>query len=256
MKGQVTVWIILALILIAAILIFMLSLNEEGVNFLPRGASEFSVESYLSNCIQLEVEKATSIMLPQGGFVSPTNYRIYNKTSVAYICETKSYFEPCINQHPVLIENMEQEILQFISPGVGVCLDELEYEIESRGGQILFDSGTFEMDVELEFDEIVIKLNRPIEIIEKESQRSFNEFVFYYDSSAYNLAIIAQEIANQEASFCYFETTGYGLAYPRYSVTRKTLSDQSKIYIMADKVRDETMMVAVRSCALPEGMPG
>jgi hypothetical protein len=254
--GQVTIWIILAVFLVAAIAIFLLLSENSVMDIIPKKTSSFSVNSYLSNCVGQEVRKATAIMLPQGGFVNPTDFRLFNKTSVEYICETKSYFEPCINQHPVLISEMEDEILDFISPGVGECFNGLQQEIEHRGGEIVFNSAVTNIDVELEYDEVVVNIKRDMSTTEKDLKNSYGEFNIEVKSSAYNLGVVAQEIANQEASSCYFETAGYNLAYPRYKVTRQILSDQSKIYIIRDKKIDETMTIAIRSCALPEGMPG
>ncbi|MFH1290281.1 MAG: hypothetical protein ABIH92_02620 [Nanoarchaeota archaeon] len=256
-KGQAAMWIILIVFLVAAIALFLLLQGEVGsINPIPSDAINFEVNSYLSRCVGLEVEKAVSIMLPQGGFIAPTNYRLFNRTTVEYICETKSYFEPCINQHPVLINEMEGEILGYISQGINACIREMEYEIEKYGGTSVVDSGGANVDVELEYDKVIVKINQGITVNEKDVVRNFNEFVVNVMSPIYNLGVIAQEIANQEASFCYFETTGYSLANSRYKVVRKVLTDQSKIYVITDGKVEESMLVAVRSCALPEGMPG
>ena len=251
------IWVILAVFLAAVIVLFLIVQGGPSVvNIIPSGAPTFGVDSYLARCVSLEVEKAVSIMLPQGGFIIPRDYRFFNKTAVEYICETKGYFEPCINQHPVFIDEMEDEIIWYISPGIGACIGEIKYEIERRGGTFFADPGGAEVDVELEYGEVVVKIKQGIIVNEKDLKREFNEFVFGVRSSAYNLGVIAQDIANQEASFCYFETAGFTLANPRYKVVRKVLTDQSKIYILTDTKLKETMMVAVRSCALPEGLPG
>ena len=255
-KGQAMIWIILAVFLVAAIALFLLLPDEANpIDIISPGATKFEVDSYLSRCVEIEVEKAVRIMLPQGGFIDPENFRLYNRTSVEYICESESYFEPCINQHPVLINEMEEEILDSISPGIDACIREVEYEVETRGGDFsLNDGGVF--DVELEYNKVVVRIEQGITVVEKGLSRSFEEFVINVRSPVYNLGVIALEIAAQEASYCYFETAGYSLANPRYKVVRRVLTDQSKIYIITDKELKESMMVAVRSCALPEGMPG
>ncbi|MFH1802073.1 MAG: hypothetical protein ABH864_01320 [archaeon] len=255
-RGQVMIWVILAIVLVALVaLLFLLKGEDIPIDIIPSRATTFEVDSYLSHCVGLEVEKAVEIMLPQGGFITPTNYRLYNRTAVGYICETKSYFEPCINQHPVLINEMEEEILNYISPGIDACIREMEYEIEGNGGSFVADPGGATVDVELEQDKVVVKINQKISVDEKELKRDFEEFVVKVRSPIYNLGVIAQEISTQEASYCYFETTGYSLANPRSKVIRKVLTDQSKIYIITDEKLKQSMMVAVRSCALPEGFP-
>lgn len=256
-KGQVAIWVILGIFLVAVVLLFILFRSEVSVpEIIPGRTPPFSVDSYLSRCIAVEVDRATHLMLPQGGFVTPTSFRVYNKTSIEYVCNTFGYFEPCINQHPVLIDEMEEEIKDEISSGVNSCIIELAREVEDRGGSFTGDFQARNLDVELDFDKVVVNFDFLATVDEKGGGRDFEDFRTEVKSSAYNLGIIAQEIATQEASFCYFESVGYSLAYPRYKVVRKMLSDQSKIYILTDRKLKETMMVAVKSCALPEGMPG
>jgi len=256
-RGQTAAWVILAVVLTAAVILFVLLQSDVGLpDILPGRAPPFSIDSYLSRCIASEVDKATKIMLPQGGFIEPTDFRIYNKSSVAYICKTSSYFEPCITQHPVLINEMEKEIADYISPGMDSCIRELAHEIENRGGTFVGSPEVNNLNVELDFERAIVSFDFLASIDEKGLKRDLQNFKAEIRSPLYNLGIVAQEIATQEASFCYFETVGYSLAYPRYKVIRKVLTDQSKIYIITDNKFKETMMVAVRSCALPEGMPG
>jgi len=253
-KGQSAVWIILAVFLLAAILLYLF-LQDPAVDVVPVLGGDPGIKSYLESCTTLFVLEATDIMLPQGGFIEPRNFVYFNRTKVEYVCETMSYFEPCIQQHPMLIREMEREIKNYILSNVSECFVEMKDTFEDMGWTVSFSSA-LDIEVDLKPDKAIVYLNKEMTVRKADSTKSFESFEIPVRSAAYNLGVIAQEIATQEANFCYFESAGFSLAYPQYNVRRKMMSYQQKVYLLRDKRLEDDMMVAVRSCALPEGMPG
>ena len=68
------------------------------------------------------------------------------------------------------------------------------------------------------------------------------------------MAVIANEIINQEVKFCYFEYVGYSLLYPDYSIEKTDIDGNTKIYTIKDKQTEKVLLFAVRGCILPAGI--
>jgi len=253
-RGQVAVWVILAVVLVGAIILFFSLGGERNIVDItePGGVDFVNAPSFMQTCTQKYVLDVVDIMLPQGGFVIPENTIWFNNSNVEYLCENIGFYEPCVNQHPLYIRELEEEIKNYIFPKVGECFNELEEEIEKRGGEVEF--GGLVIDVNLEADRIFVTLDRDVEIEKKGVRKTYESFDVVVTSPIYNLAVIAVEIAAQEAQYCYFENAGYSVYYPRYKIERHPMSVSTKIYTIRDRETGKEMMTAIRSCAMPAGI--
>lgn len=249
--GQVAVWIILAVILVAAIFLFLFLSQEIEINTISSGTE---ISSFLDSCLEPTVQSASEIMLPRGGLIKKKNTLFFNFQEVEYLCANMGFFEPCINQHPLLIREMEEELEEYLNPEVDICFNELRENIENRGEDFYFVP-EYELEVSIVPDKIVLDILREGVYTSKSGEKnSYENFRAEYRSGAHGLATIALEIAAQEANYCYFESTGYSLFYPRYKITRYQLSHPAKVYLINDTAMNEHMMIAIRSCAMPPGV--
>ena len=83
--------------------------------------------------------------------------------------------------------------------------------------------------------------------------QDFSSFATALKNPLYDIAYVANEIASQEAKFCYFEYVGFNILYNKFDIKKYTLSDSTKIYTIKDKQSGEEMNIAVRGCAIPAG---
>lgn len=249
-KAQTTIFIIIAVLIIAGVLIYFL-LQKKTEIVKPSG---LNVESYIRKCTQDATRNAIDIMLSQGGYIEPKNYKLYNDKKVAYLCYNKNYYLPCINQEPLYIQHLEQEIKSFIEGKIDECFYQLKAELEKRHYEV--DSGKMILNTGLFPREAEIKISREFVVSKGEETKRYTEFKVSLNSPLYDLAIVAQEIADQEARFCNFEYLGYMLLYPEVKIEKKAVGqgeDASKIYIIEDKASKKKLYLAVRSCAIPPG---
>ena len=253
-KAQVAIWVILAVVLAASIILFFtLGQDKREVNILEPGQIDFvNAPSFMQICTEKIVLETVDVMLPQGGFVSPTNVVKFNNTYIAYVCKNEGFYEPCINQHPMLLSEMKNEIKENISPSVEKCFDDLKKEVEKRGGSMNF--GDLEIEIDFAEDKVFVKLNREVSIEKKGAGKKYERFDIVVDSPVYNLGMIVMEIALQEAKYCNFENAGFSMAYPRYKVSKYTMSFPTRIYIIEDEKTGKVMMTAVRGCAGSAGL--
>jgi hypothetical protein len=252
-RGQLAVWVIVAVILVASILLFLLIDRKVGLLTPGEGEATFDVESYIGSCSNRLVKDVTDSMLPQGGFVKPNNTVMFNNINIEYICENVGFYEPCIQQHPLLIREMENEIKANIFSDVNDCFDKMKSEFESRGSKVNFRSD-MNLDVDLQKDKVVLNIKRKVEITKNDETRSGESFVITIPNPTYNLARIAAEIADQEAKYCNFEFVGYNIIYPRYQIKKYSLSNPTDVYTIIDLHSGKQMNIAIRGCAVPAGI--
>jgi hypothetical protein len=253
-RGQVAIWVILGIILLASILLFFFLRGGPGIDKYPTVDDVFDVETYLSQCVRENVDEVVDIMLPQGGFVAPENYVYFDNTNIEYLCENIGFYEPCISQHPMLLNEMEQEIKSYVEPRVNDCLAQMGGAFEDRGADVVFaDSLDPRIEVDLGDDKISLIVEKKMTISKEGEVRTFDKFNAVVKSPAFNLASIASEIAAQEAVYCYFEFVGYSILYPRYKVTKFAMSEPTEIYTIEDGQSGKKMNIAIRGCAIPPG---
>ncbi|MFH1290617.1 MAG: hypothetical protein ABIH92_04365 [Nanoarchaeota archaeon] len=253
-KGQVTIWIILGIFLVAAMILFFMLGDKPEINVPPEEDLVFDMQGYLDICTQDSVEEVVDLVLLQGGFVDPVNYVDFNDGKVEYICENIGFYDPCIQQHPMLLQEIKEEIRKNVVTKVGRCFSDFEKEVRDRGGRIDSSIALPEVAINLGEDRLWVNIKKEVVISLGDETRQFKEFDFDLRSPVYNLAMIAMEIAAQEAEYCYFEYVGYHVLYPRYEIKPYFMSDPTVIYTIIDTKSEKSMNIAIRSCAIPAGV--
>lgn len=247
-KGQVAIWVILSLVLVGAILIFFIF---EGIGDFGVG-EEFGIEQYMHKCVRQAVDEALFIMLPQGGFLEPRNYKMYNDTKVEYLCESKGYYVPCMNKHPMLMNEMIDELRNYSEPRVMKCFENLEDEAGRRGIDLEMGDDT-NITISLVPRRVMVDMQREITVRERESEVVIDSIRTEVLSPIYDLAGVAVNIANHEAKYCYFEYVGYMMLDKSVFITKFMMSDSTSIYTIRDKQSGEKMSIAIKGCAIPPG---
>jgi len=251
-KGQVAVFVIIALVIVFAILFFFFIRRPVSIEI----EEEFSVDSFVKTCIDDAVQQALAIMLPQGGYIEPDNYKLYRDNKVEYLCYTNQYYKPCVNQEPLYLNHIENEISRFITPKINECFFQLEQELRRR--KYSFEQETGGTEIKLEEGRIIVDVDRGV-TYSKDSVQTIDSFSFKFATRVYDLVKVAREIANQEAQFCTFNVASYTTTYPDFSIEEKNIGfreTSSSVYIIKDKRTQEELFIAIRSCEIPPGLLG
>lgn len=247
-KAQMTIWIIVALAIVG-ILLAMLLLNPREI-IKPR--DNVSFQASIEKCARDSVNEAIEALMPQGGFIEPNNYKVYKNTKVAYLCQNTGYFSPCINQHPMLIDEITKEIENYAYDQIENCFINSKAELEKRNYKISLSS--MNLNISLMPGKIGILISREMTLEKNAQTESVNNFKIEVISQLYDLSKVAIEITNQEAKYCYFEYVGYMVLFPEISIEKFAFSDSTKIYTIQDKKSLSEMNIAVRGCAIPPGI--
>lgn len=236
------------LILAAVILVFLAIRRPASISI----TEESDPKSFISRCARDSINEAADLMLMQGGFVSPENFKLYQNAKITYLCENIGNYLPCISQHPMLLNEMKKEIENYITPKLDSCFSQLKTELEKRNNQV--EINQMNLDISLAPNRISSSIQRKLTITKNSETRAFENFDTEVISPLYDLALIAMEIANQEAKYCYFEYLGYMILYPRFHIEKTSLSDSTKIYKIKDTHSSKELVIATRSCAIPPGI--
>ncbi len=249
-KSQITAFIIIGVVIIAGIVFYFLIINKKIPIITQPVMSD--PETYIDKCAKDSADEAIGIMLPQGGYINPSHYKLFGNNKVQYLCYTNLFYKTCINQEPLYTKHLQDEITNYIFDKVNRCFQQIKTDMQQEGYSV--EMSGMNISTYLATGIVRITIDRKFEMTRNEVSKKFDKFVSVFSSPLYKLGILAQEISNEEAKFCYFEYVGFNLVYPEFKIIKKNVGsglDASKIYVIEDKNTGKKLNIAVRSCAVP-----
>lgn len=247
-RGQVTIFIIIAIIIVAlAVLMFMLF---SGSPTITQVDSE-NPSAFLQNCLEDDIKDRVDTLSLQGGSLNPKSSYLYEGNKLDYLCYTSKYYQTCTVQQPILDQNIENEINLGIQPQVANCFNSLKSSFEGKGYTVDLRSG--DTHVELLPKRIVVTLTYPLTLT-KGGTQNFEEFRVILNNNLFELVSIAESITSWESSFGDAETTLYMDAYRDLKVEKYKQSDGTTVYILTDRNNGNKFQFASRSMAWPPGL--
>jgi hypothetical protein len=246
-KAQVTIFIIVAIVIVVGVMIIFLI---KGKTEVERPAN-FNPKDFVQDCVRGIVENSVQKILKNGGQRVPSQSIFYQGEELNYLCYQADYYLGCYNFHPMLESLVENEIMEDTKAGVQECFNLMKEDFENKGFEI--SGGATNYSIDLLPGSVEIKLSKKLSLIRDGSSQSFENFDTRVLSPIYELIRIAREVINSESQFCHFEYNGYMLLYPDYNIRRIDYRD-SKIYFLIDRRTKAEFKFAVRSCAFAPGV--
>jgi len=245
-RGQITIFIILAILIVVAIVILFLFWGRISGDDVPIETPKSSVGKCIRDAVSPSVEK----VLSGGGRVEPSFFIMYKDMKYNYLCYQEAYYLACVNHYPQLKKIIETEIEEDTVDDVRDCFDNLVEDYEGKG--FVVDEGELDYSIDLMFGKVSIEVEKDINIEKAGSSQSFRNFDSSFISPVHDLAMIAREIVNQESQYCNFEYNGFMALYPEYDIKRIDYNNV-KIYKLIDRKSGKEFKFAVRSCAFAPG---
>lgn len=247
--AQVTAFIIIALMIIACVILLLFFIKRSPV---VKQTDFKSPQAYMESCTREALFEAVNRISSNGGDIIPKGSVLFNSSEITYLCYTSNYYEKCINQRPILIEHMENEIKEYIDPKIEECFNNLfsnlrqEYSVDTTNEKNVI--------VKIRPKEISVNINREIILKKGEESNKLKEFSTVISHPLYDLGKIAMEIVNQESHYCNFDNLGYMIIYPQYDIKKFKTGDSDIIYNINDRSTGESFRFAIRSCVIPAGI--
>jgi len=247
-RGQVTIFIILAIIIVVlGVLLYM---------FYPQikstlGFGEENPEVFIENCLKDKILETAKIISLQGGELNPEHYFLYKDNKINYLCYTNKDYELCSVQEPLLKQTIESEIKQEISKDVEVCFNELEESFKSQGYQVNLKKKDFA--IELLPKRIIGIFNYSLSLNRADETTTYDEFRIILNNNLYELVSISDSIIGYETALGDVEISTYMDYYRDLKVEKYKQSDGTTIYLLTDTNTEDKFQFASRSLVYPPG---
>ena len=247
-KAQATIFIVVALIIVAVVLAILLYPKLKGGGEIDAIQNP---QTYLENCLKTPLKSNLEKLGPTGGEFEPTGYVQYNGTKIKYLCHTSQYYSTCVIQEPLIKEKMEQTLTGALKQEVERCVKDLQNEYEKKGWKV--SASQVSSDVSIVLDSIIININSPM-TLSKDVSKTYRSFSISIPSKMYEILYIASNIVEYEATFGDADTTVYLRYYPNVNIYKNQLGDGTVIYRVENVVTKESFTFASRSLPWPAGL--
>ena len=247
-KGQMTIFIIIAIVVVALGALIW----QFYPNIVPEvGLDTTNPQTFIQSCLEEDVESVVENLSLQGGSLEPVHFYLYDNEKIEYLCYNEEYYQTCIMQQPMLKNHIESEIKKGISAQVEACFDDLETSFEKKGYSVNLKKGG--MSVELLPKKIVVNIENSLTLT-KDGVEKYDSFDVILNNNLYELVVIINSILNWEARYGDAEVTVYMNFYHNLQIEKKKQTDGTTIYILTERDSKNKFQFASRSLAWPAGI--
>ena len=243
-KGQLTLFIILGVVIIAAVAIALYFYNPE----LFPGQRIVAPDTF-EVCAKKGIDKIILDLAPTAGFTGAYFNKTYQNTPVPYVCYTDEYYKPCVVQTPFLEKKFIESLSLLIEDQIETCYNDYIGDFERYGYDV--QSGDIEVEMELQKDKIKLDITAPVTISDGTTTSGFQDFSFEIPTEIYSVVMLANNIVSFETTYGEYEIVKAQLLYPDMPVNAFKLGDGTVIYRI--NKNDIKYQFAVRSYVYPAG---
>jgi len=239
-RGQVTIFIIVGIVIVAALLVFFLWVE-------PTYISDRTGRLGFEGCVEDAVEDSIGRLGVNAGYVDPEFTVMYKGQDIAYLCYTSEYHKTCTIQKPFLKQHFENEMKDFLRERIDVCYDSSVDELLAQGYDVT--SGDVDYDILAEPGVVRVEIEAPTTV---GSQR-FTRFNVETSTPIYEMLMIATSLLQYETKYGDSDVSEMMFLYPEYIIDKLKQSDGTTIYVIESKDFGTKFQFASRSLAWPAG---
>lgn len=245
-RGQVTIFIILAIIVVATIVGY----------FLLRGApiSEINPQenpqAFIEKCLKDNIEKSSEKIFSLGGALNAENYLLFNKTNIRFLCHTAENNVLCKIEDPIMKKTMEDSIREDSLSEVRSCFDDLKKSFENYD----YTEEPLSYTVEILPQTIRATALKKITISKDDQFQQFNSFISEEYSPAYNFILITNGILRDELDCecgvisCTSDITLWSQTNLGFRLGLDITPRMERVYSIQDRMTNQEFKFAVRNC--------
>jgi len=239
-RGQVTLFIIVGIMIVSAILIFILWIRPTYL--IDKGAN-----MGLDRCVQDATERAILELGLKAGYSNPDFTYLYGGEAIPYLCYINEYYKTCVIQKPFLKQHFEEQAEKRLKEEIGTCYTNSVDTLRAQGYDVV--AGKVEYNMSIEPGVVKVEVNAPTSV----GGQRFTKFNIRVNSPLYEMLMIATSILQYESHYGDADITTTMALYPNYLIDKVKRGDGTTIYIMEDKLTKTKFQFASRSLAWPAG---
>ena len=239
-RGQITIFIIVAIVIVSSILVFFLWAKPTYFSDVKKGLN-------FDNCVKDAVEQSIKELELKAGFINPEFNYDYNGEKFTYLCYTDKYYETCSVQVPFLKNSFEEQMKILVRDKINTCYTNSISDLKSQGYSVT--QGNLEYDILIEPSVVRVEIDAPTII----GSQSFARFNIEINFPIYEMLMIATSILQFETKYGDSDISSLMGYYPDYIIDKIKRSDGTTIYILENKIFGNKFKFASRSLAWPAG---
>ena len=239
-KGQLTIFIILALIIVSGILIFFLWIKP---TYISGGGKALNFE----RCIEDSMDQAIKELGRSAGYLDAEFTYMYDDEEIPYLCYTNLYYKTCTVQKPFLKQHFQDNLARKIREKVDSCYENSIDDLKAAGYEV--SSGNIDFRVELEPGRANVLIEAPTTV----GTQRFTRFSVGVNTPIYEMLMVATSVLQYEVTYGDSDVSSLMLFYPDLKITKMKRSDGTTIYEIEHKVRGTKFQFASKSLVWPTG---
>lgn len=239
-KAQVTLFVLVAIVIISAILIFALWVK-------PTYISDSSGGVNFESCVQDVAIEGIETLASNAGYINPSFSYLHEDIRYAYLCYTNLYYFRCTVQQPLMKQYFEESLKAYTSEKIRECYINSLEDLKSEGYDVV--PGEIKLDYSLEPGIARVLIDAPTIV----GTNSFKTFNMKINSPIYETIMIAMAIVQSEAYYGDSDITTMMFYYPDYIIDKWKQSDSTTLYTIQNKNFNIKYRFASRSLAWPAG---
>ncbi len=246
-KSQITIFVIIALIIVVSIALIFVLVKPSGTIISPAG----NPQGYIEKCMSDSAKTAVTLLLPSGGYVNLQEPNLnYSGRKIAFLCYTQANNELCINKEPMLANRIENEIKDYTSPKIESCFNTLKKQLANYNPQF----GETNLEIKINPKQISMQLNKDVSYTKDGQTIVIKKFNAAINSKMWDFVSISNRIINEELTCkCGVDTCNayivkISLQNPGFEVGKFMTGNNEEIYSIQDELSKDKFVFAVRNC--------
>ena len=236
------------IIVVSVILVVLLMRGPDAES---QVADETDPQSYIESCVKDSLEEVVEILMKQGGYVNPLEYKMHDNENISYLCYNNNLGEECIVLESDLKLHLENEIDNYLEPRIEACFSTLKIALTEKN-YIVEINNLMNFKSEIKPGQIIVNIDREFESTKRGSQQKIDNFKLGYVYPAYEFSFHTMNILSNEAfpGNCYdnkdFDYLFYSKNNPPLTIERVLDSEDVRIYIL--KLNQYEFKFAIKGC--------
>jgi hypothetical protein len=239
-KGQVTIFIIVAILIVSAVGVFFLWAK-------PTYMSDSGGLKGFEGCVEDVLEDGIGEIEGKAGFIEADFVYNYMGEEITYLCYTNNYYETCTVQVPFLKNVFDKNLEILIRDRVNACYDASLNSLKEQGYEVV--GGDVKYNVEIEPGAVRLEIDAPTGV----GSSRFAKFNVRVNSPVYESVMIATSILQFETKYGDSDVSSLMIYYPDYYIEKMKRGEGTTIYVLENKVYGNKFKFASRSLVFPAG---
>lgn len=251
-RGQMTIWIIVAIAIIVLAIIGFFVYNYGLKYQIERPMQELNPNIFMGECLGEYIEPIVTIISKQGGYLAePSIFIPYNGSKVGYLCYTNEAYKVCYNQQPFLDKSIEQQIKDELKKQEAVkrCLINFESRARGMNYQILRCNDP-DFNISLFTDRIITNFNCNITLTKDDKIIRYTKVEAQYNHPLGEFIALAMQIVDKEITLGDFNLILGQFYNPNIEILR-IKAEKTKIYLLHKINTDKSFVFGVKNLFQP-----